>query len=106
MKLSDIDQKLTSMPYVRQGEKSNGPEKKEISSPVEGRSSTSDKVEFSSQSKALQTIQKTLEKTPEVRMGRVIAARKALVDGQRQIQSETLAETMAKKSIIEIIHAE
>jgi flagellar biosynthesis anti-sigma factor FlgM len=106
MKLSDIYQKMTSMPYVRPGEKSNGPDKKEMSSQVEKQPSLSDKVEFSHQTKSLQNIQKVLEKTPEVRTDRVIAARKVLVDGHRQIKSEALAEEMAKKSIIEVIHTE
>ncbi len=91
------------MPYVKQGEKSNGLDKKKMSSEVEKQSNPSDKVEFSNQTKALQNIQKVLEKTPGVRTDRVIAARKALVDGHRQVKSEAVAEKMVKKSIIEII---
>jgi flagellar biosynthesis anti-sigma factor FlgM len=102
MKLSDIYQKINSMPYVNQGEKSNGSDKKRISSDLERQPSPVDKVEFSNQSKVLQKIQNVLETTPEVRTEKVIAARKALADGRLRINSEAISDKMIKNSISEL----
>jgi flagellar biosynthesis anti-sigma factor FlgM len=104
MKLSDVNQKINSMPQVNQADKSNILEQKKASSEVGKQLSASDKVELSDQSKVFKKMRDILEGTPELRTDRVKAMKKAIEEGQFQVKSEDISDKMIEKSMNERKH--
>jgi flagellar biosynthesis anti-sigma factor FlgM len=104
MKLSDINQKVNSLPQVNQADKSNISEQKKISPEIGKELTASDKVELSDQSKIINKIREVLEMTPEIRSERVMAMKKAIEEGQFHVKTEAVTDQMIKTSVFELKH--
>jgi len=100
MKVSDLHQQANSMQYVNQV---NAVDKKEPAQEAEGKSSSGDKVELSSQSKEMQKIYDMVQLAPDVRAEKVASLKKAIQEGSYKVDSDAVADKMIKDSIFELI---
>ena len=100
MKVSDLHQQANSMQYVNQV---NSVDKKEAPQEPDEKSSSTDKVELSAQSKEMQKIYDMVQLAPDVRAEKVASIKKSIQDGSYKVDSEAVADKMIKDSILELV---
>jgi negative regulator of flagellin synthesis FlgM len=103
MKISDIHQQANTMQQIDQANKSKQADDQLTTRKAKGSSSSTDKVEFSAQSREMQKIYEVLRTTPDVREEKVSALKKAIQEGRYQVENDALADKLIKESILDLI---
>jgi len=103
MKISDIHSQANTMQQVNHANTPKQPDDHPATQEVKGTSSSTDRVEFSVQSREMQKIYDVLQTSPDVRAEKVSALKKLIEEGQYQVDSDTLADKMFRDSLLDLI---
>jgi negative regulator of flagellin synthesis FlgM len=100
MKVSDLKNDQT-VQYINQGNKANPGEKAPGIQESQEPNVHADRVEISAQSRDLKKMNDILAQTPDIRMEKVAALKKAVEEGRYQVNAANIAGKMVKEILVE-----